>query len=113
MAGITNLPTDLLRSFIAVVELGGHSRAGAALGRSQPAISLQIRRLEELVRAPLLTQEGRSILPTPAGEALLSYAREMLRVNDVQSAIFTARTRPVCCASACRPITPLPFFRAR
>lgn len=88
MAGITNLPTDLLRSFIAVVELGGHSRAGAALGRSQPAISLQIRRLEELVRAPLLTQEGRNILPTPAGEALLSYAREMLRINDEAVSYF-------------------------
>ncbi|WP_136646075.1 LysR substrate-binding domain-containing protein [Tabrizicola sp. YIM 78059] len=82
MALITNLPTDLLRTFIAVVELGGHSKAGAVLGRSQPAISLQIRRLEELVRAPLLTQEGRAIHPTPAGEALLSYAREMVRIND-------------------------------
>ena len=82
MALLTNLPTDLLRTFIAVVELGGHSKAGAVLGRSQPAISLQIRRLEELVRAPLLTQEGRAILPTPAGEALLSYAREMVRIND-------------------------------
>lgn len=82
MAGITNLPTDLLRTFIAVVELGGHSKAGAFLGRSQPAVSLQIRRLEELVRAPLLAQEGRSIQPTPAGEALLSYAREMIRIND-------------------------------
>ncbi|WP_413874690.1 LysR substrate-binding domain-containing protein [Albidovulum sp.] len=82
MAGITNLPTDLLRTFIAVVELGGHSKAGAFLGRSQPAISLQIRRLEDLIRAPLLTQEGRSIQPTPAGEALLSYAREMIRIND-------------------------------
>lgn len=82
MALITNLPTDLLRTFIAVVELGGHSKAGASLGRSQPAISLQIRRLEELVRAPLLAQEGRAIHPTPAGEALLSYAREMVRIND-------------------------------
>lgn len=82
MANITNLPTDLLRSFIAVVELGGHSKAGALLGRSQPAISLQIRRLEELVRAQLLTQEGRVIQPTPTGEALLSYAREMVRIND-------------------------------
>lgn len=82
MALLTNLPTDLLRTFIAVVELGGHSKAGAVLGRSQPAISLQIRRLEELVRAPLLSQEGRTILPTPAGEALLSYAREMVRIND-------------------------------
>lgn len=82
MALLTNLPTDLLRTFISVVELGGHSKAGAVLGRSQPAISLQIRRLEELVRAPLLAQEGRAIHPTPAGEALLSYAREMLRIND-------------------------------
>lgn len=82
MALLTNLPTDLLRTFIAVVELGGHSKAGAVLGRSQPAISLQIRRLEDLVRTPLLSQEGRAIHPTPAGEALLSYAREMLRIND-------------------------------
>lgn len=82
MAQLTNLPTDLLRTFIAVVELGGHSKAGAVLGRSQPAISLQIRRLEDLVRSPLLAQEGRAIHPTPAGEALLSYAREMVRIND-------------------------------
>jgi DNA-binding transcriptional LysR family regulator len=82
VAVITNLPTDLLRTFVSVVELGGHSKAGALLGRSQPAISLQIRRLEELVRAPLLTQEGRSIQPTPAGESLLSFAREILRIND-------------------------------
>lgn len=82
MALITNLPTDLLRTFITVVELGGHSKAGAVLGRSQPAISLQIRRLEELVRSQLLVQEGRAVLPTSAGEALLSYAREMVRIND-------------------------------
>lgn len=82
MALLTNLPTDLLRTFITVVELGGHSKAGAVLGRSQPAISLQIRRLEELVRTSLLSQEGRAIHPTPAGEALLSYAREMVRIND-------------------------------
>jgi DNA-binding transcriptional LysR family regulator len=82
MTVITNLPTDLLRTFISVVELGGHSKAGAVLGRSQPAISLQIRRLEELVRAQLLSQEGRVIQPTAAGQALLSYAREMVRIND-------------------------------
>jgi DNA-binding transcriptional LysR family regulator len=88
MAVITNLPTDLLRTFIAVVELGGHSKAGAALGRSQPAISLQIGRLEELVRSQLLTQDGRKIQPTPAGEALLSYAREMVRINDEAVSYF-------------------------
>ncbi len=88
MTALTNLPTDLLRTFIAVVELGGHSKAGALLGRSQPAISLQIRRLEELIRAPLLSQEGRTIQPTSAGEALLSYAREMIRINDEAVSYF-------------------------
>ncbi|MFN6926068.1 MAG: LysR substrate-binding domain-containing protein [Tabrizicola sp.] len=81
MARLTNLPTDLLRTFIAVVEPSGHSKAGAVPGRSQPAISPQIRRLEDPVRAPLLTREGRAIHPTPAGEALLSCAREMVRIN--------------------------------
>lgn len=88
MTVITNLPTDLLRTFISVVELGGHSKAGAVLGRSQPAISLQIRRLEELVRAQLLTQEGRVIQPTAAGQALLGYAREMVRINDEAISYF-------------------------
>lgn len=88
MAVLVNLPTDLLRTFITVVELGGHSKAGAALGRSQPAISLQIGRLEDLVKAQLLTQEGRMIQPTPAGEALLSFAREMVRTNDEAVAYF-------------------------
>lgn len=92
MPAFTNLPTDLLRTFIAVVELGGHSKAGALLGRSQPAVSLQIQRLEELVRAPLLSQEGRSIQPTQAGEALLSYAREMVRINDEAVAYFHRAT---------------------
>ena len=48
----------------------------------EPPASGGKRRLEELVRAPLLTQEGRSIQPTPAGESLLSFAREILRIND-------------------------------
>lgn len=82
MAGITNLQTDLLRTFVSVVELGGHSKAGAMLGRSQPAISLQISRLEELVGAALLIKKGRAIQPTADGEVLLAYAREVVRIND-------------------------------
>lgn len=82
MNGITNLQTDLLRTFVSVVELGGHSKAGEALGRSQPAISLQMRRLEELIGASLLTRDGRKILPTREGEALLGFARDIVRIND-------------------------------
>lgn len=91
MAGITNLQTDLLRTFVSVVELGGHSKAGAMLGRSQPAISLQLGRLEELVGAPLLVKKGRTIQPTADGEVLLAYAREVVRINDEAMSYFTRR----------------------
>lgn len=91
MAGITNLQTDLLRTFVSVVELGGHSKAGAMLGRSQPAISLQLGRLEELVGAPLLIKKGRAIQPTADGEVLLAYAREVVRINDEAMSYFRRR----------------------
>lgn len=88
MNNITNLQTDLLRTFVSVVELGGHTKAGVALGRSQPAISLQISRLEELVGANLLVKEGRAILPTQEGEKLLTFAREIVRINDEAAHYF-------------------------
>lgn len=44
-----NIPTDLLRTFTTIVDLGVFTFAGALLGRSQPAISLQVKRLEELL----------------------------------------------------------------
>ena len=49
-----NLPTDLMRAFVSVIDLGGYTRAADALGRTQPAISLQMKRLEELLDAKLL-----------------------------------------------------------
>jgi DNA-binding transcriptional LysR family regulator len=88
MAGIVNLQTDLLRTFVSVVDLGGYTKAGEALGRSQPAISLQMRRLEDAVQAALISQQGRSLRLTAEGEVLLSYAREILRLNDEAAAYF-------------------------
>lgn len=77
-----NLPTDLLRAFVTVIDLGGYTRAADALGRTQPAISLQMKRLEELLGARLLTHEGRELKLTEEGEALAVYARQLLRLND-------------------------------
>lgn len=79
---LTNVPTDLLRTFVTVVDLGSYTRAGEALGRTQPAISLQIRRLEELLRTQLINTEGRQIRLTDGGVALGPYARQILRLND-------------------------------
>ncbi len=81
MPNIT-LDLALLRSFITVMEAGGFTRAGERLGLSQPAISLQMKRLEESVGRVLIERESRGLRVTPDGEILLGYAREMLRLND-------------------------------
>ncbi|AZZ92082.1 LysR family transcriptional regulator [Hahella sp. KA22] len=75
------LPTDLLQTFVAVADYGGFTQAGDALGRSQPAISLQIRRLEELVGTTLLVRNNKALAPTPEGLILLQYARDILALN--------------------------------
>ena len=77
-----NLPTDLLRAFVSIIDLGGYTRAADALGRTQPAVSLQMKRLEELLDAKLLAHEGRELKLTEEGEALAVYARQLLRLND-------------------------------
>lgn len=88
MRNIVNFQTDLLRTFVSVIDLGAFTKAGEALGRTQPAISLQIRRLEELVGSPIIKQVGRTLLLTSEGEMLLSYAREILRLNDEVASYF-------------------------
>jgi DNA-binding transcriptional LysR family regulator len=85
---IVNLQTDLLRTFVSIVDLGSFTKAGAAIGRTQPAISLQMRRLEELVGRPLFRPDGRAFQLTADGEMLLSYARDILRLNDAAAAFF-------------------------
>ena len=52
-----NLPMELLRAFVCVAQLGSFTKAGEILGRSQPAVSLQIQRLEELVDETLFTRK--------------------------------------------------------
>lgn len=73
---------DLLRTFATVADLGSFTKAGDALGRTQPAISLQIKRLEELIGAPLLERDSRSLRLTTAGETLAGYARRILELHD-------------------------------
>ncbi len=77
-----NLPTDLLRTLVTVADHKSFTKAGELLGRTQPAISLQIRRLEELVGAELVSTRGRTNLLTPQGEEFVRFARQMLCLND-------------------------------
>ncbi len=87
-----NLPMDVLRSFVTVAELGGFTQAGELLGRSQPAISLQIKRLEEQVEASLFTRKGQQLGLTPSGSKLMKYALEILALNDEVIAEFRQPT---------------------
>ena len=72
-----NIPTELLRTFVTIVDLGGFTVAGAFLGRSQPAISLQVKRLEELLDITVF-QRNNGLEVTEEGEVLLGFARRLL-----------------------------------
>jgi DNA-binding transcriptional LysR family regulator len=77
-----NLPTELLRSFAAIVDSGSMLRATERVFVTQSALSLQMKRLEETVQASLFHRDGRRLALTPAGQSLLVFAREILAIND-------------------------------
>ncbi len=77
-----NLDITTLRSFVAVADSGGVTRAAGFLHLTQSAVSMQLKRLEELLGIELLDRSGRRIALTSAGEQLLVYARRMVALND-------------------------------
>lgn len=79
---LPNLDMDVLRTLVLAEQLGGFGRAAERVGRSQSAVSQQIRRIEEQVGEPLFEKQGRGLVPTPAGEVLLAYGRRILDLND-------------------------------
>lgn len=76
------LSLDTLRTFVSVIELGGYAKAGDFLGRSQPAISLQIKKLETQLDRKLFTKVGQRHLPSADGNWLYPKAKEILALND-------------------------------
>lgn len=76
------LEHDLLRVFVAVVDYGGFTAAADVLNRTQAAVSLQIKRLEETIQIALFQHPRRTLELTPRGEILLEYARRMINLND-------------------------------
>lgn len=77
---------DVLRSFVAGVELGSFGRAADRLGRSTSAVSAQLKKLEDQAGVPLLRKAGRGLALTDAGETMLAYARRLLELNDEAAA---------------------------
>lgn len=79
---ISDFDVDLLRTFVAIAVTGGFARAGERVGRSQSAVSLQMKRLEAQAGVRLFRREGRRMVLTADGRRLLHYARRILALND-------------------------------
>ena len=86
-----NLDLTALRSFVAVADTGGVTRAASLLNLTQSAVSMQLKRLEDALDVGLIDRSARSVGLTTAGEQLLGYARRMLDTNDEAVSRLTAK----------------------
>jgi len=86
-----SLDPDLLRSFVLIAEGRSFTDAASLVGRTQSAVSMQVKRLEDILGQPLLNRgKGGAVELTPHGRYLLEHARQILALND--SVIATFRT---------------------
>ena len=76
------LELDLLRTFVAIVETGGFTRAAERLNKTQSTVSAQIKKLEEQLGQTLIARDTRNLALTAHGELLLERGRELLRLSD-------------------------------
>lgn len=89
----TPLESDLIRSFLAVADTGSVTAAAGRLLRTQSAVSLQIKRLEDVLGQPLFARLARGVALTPRGEQLMPYARRVVGLLDEAS--IALREKPL------------------
>ena len=77
-----NIPTDLLRTLVAVTEMRSFTKAAQSLGVTQPAVSAQIKRLQYLLGYEVLDKSAPGVSLTPRGEIVVHNARRLLSIND-------------------------------
>lgn len=82
------LDIDQLRTFIAIAETGSFTRAADVVHKTQSAVSMQMKRLEERLGKDVFARDGRASRLTEDGERLLDYARRMLKLNNEAVASF-------------------------
>lgn len=92
---MTNIPTELLRTFVAVVDLRGFTKAAQALGCTQPAVSAQIKRLQGLLGGELFDKSAPGVVPTERGRAIADCARRLLAINDQIIELAAIRTAAI------------------
>ena len=77
-----NIPTELLRTLVSVVDQRSFTKAAHSLGVTQPAVSAQIKRLQFLLGYEILDKSAPGVSLTPRGDMVVAHARRMLSVND-------------------------------
>ena len=82
------IDVDQLRTFIAIVETGSFTKAAEVVHKTQSAVSMQMKRLEERLGKPIFARDGRASKLTEDGERLLDYARRIIKLNVEALAAF-------------------------
>lgn len=82
------LEIDLLRTLVAIVSTGSFNRAARAVFRTPSAVSMQMKKLEDLLGRSIFAKDGRGVTLTSDGQELLGFARRMLQLNDEAIARF-------------------------
>jgi len=82
MRDYETLPIDSLRNLLAIVEAGSMTRAAKFRNVTQSALSLQMKKLAEIIGKPLFARSQRGTILTPVGETLMVYARAIVEIND-------------------------------
>jgi len=80
---------DQLRTFIAIAETGSFTKAADLVHKTQSAVSMQMKRLEERLDRPIFTRDGRASKLTEDGERLLNYARRIVKLNIEALSVFS------------------------
>ena len=92
LSAYPSIDTDVLRTFVAIADQGGFTRAGEQVNRTQSAVSMQMKRLEEdVLQRKLFERDGRQVRLTPEGQVLLGYARRILKLH---SEVFNTLREP-------------------
>lgn len=76
------LELDLLKTVVVIAETGNFSSAAAKLFRTPSAVSMQVKRVEEMLGRAVFRRDSRSVTPTPDGEVLLEHGRRLLALNN-------------------------------
>ena len=92
-AMMVNIPTELLRTLVSVIDLRSFTKAAQALGVTQPAVSAQIKRLQMLLGTEILDKSAPGVSLTPTGEMIVNHARRLLSINDQILGLATPRPR--------------------